>query len=202
MFLTRALASTALFLSIFAPGGSISHAQQCDLNGVTLVTDITECPDRSSSVGKDCVRSRTRYGIIGNKVLAHKDEVSDEGIVYEIGKRLDLMLDPVQAKAMEGTVKMPGTYIKAEATASYSSGQLRLAWRRERYLHEGTVKSLPGGTLFQSVDMIHVFDIIGCTSCRVSQVTFAVTMKPLLNQPGSQTLRKLMEQTCEMRRAQ
>src|SRR5262249_5220723 len=116
----------ALVLSVLGIVSGAS-ATECQLTGNSITIDIVTCPNRETNIGPDCTRGRVRYGVLKDSVLEFADEITPRGIVYELGRTVDV------TEHMNDDA-IPGTYTKAIATASYSSGQLRLLKKRERYL--------------------------------------------------------------------
>src|SRR5437870_920932 len=101
-----------------------SQSAQCDLSGKQVTVQYTTRGNPHYS-GRS-LEERQRFSIVGDKVLHSHDEISDEGAVYQIGRTLDRMQDPVQAKILRGKLFdkfPPGTYVEGEAGASYSGNQ-------------------------------------------------------------------------------
>src|ERR1700757_4496757 len=95
-----------------------AQTNQCPLSGKSVTIDVVICPNRESNIGPDCTRARIRYDILKNNVLEYGDEVSPSGIVFEVDKNVDITAHMRDEKAI------PGTYTKAQATASYANNRL------------------------------------------------------------------------------
>ena len=125
-------------------------------------------------------------------MLHSTDEVSDEGYIYQIGRTLNPMQDPVQAKSFRGSLIdkfPPGTYVEGETTASYSANQLRLLWSRSLFLG--------GGRRLSNHQEIYVFEVANeCQSCRLTQMRSIVTSD---TNSSSSWQSELIKQSCEIR---
>jgi hypothetical protein len=169
-----------------------SHSAQCNLSGKQVTTQYTVCGYPNPNYPGGCIETRQRFSILGDKVLHSTDEISDEGFVYQIGKTLNPMQDPVQAKAFRGNLldKFPaGTYVEAETTASYSVNQLRLYWSRSMFLR--------GGQRITKNEEIYIFEIADdCRSCQLNQTRYISTSD---RRPTDTFQTKLTKQSCEIR---
>jgi hypothetical protein len=169
-------------IALLVPTGS--EANQCPLNGKSITIDTVVCPNREANVGPDCTRSRIRYGILKSSILEFGDEVTPRGIVYELDKTVDV------TEHMLGR-EIPGTYVKAHATASYSTSQLRLSKERNRYLRNGT--------LVQSISFLNIIEVAGdCARCSVSRSHIETTTAASGTGATRETL-LLAQQTCQVR---
>lgn len=143
--------------------GSSSKAfgNSCNLSGKSIVIDIVLCPERNLRINSTCVRSRQRFSVLGNKVLFYADEITPEGTIFYIGKRIEISNDEEQRRFVFGK-DFPGVYQRAWVTASYSAGQLRLQIEHNRYLIQGG--------LFQRNNNSYIINIPSCNICVVDHL--------------------------------
>jgi hypothetical protein len=166
-------------------------ANQCELKGHTISVEYTACPDQNRGIDSACRRTRQRFVVLGSKVLHYHDEVSPEGTVYELGKKVELENNPDNRRFF-GNPK-PGLTRRIWLTASYSAGQLRL--KKDFPLY-----AINNNELILESSSSYVFDIESCETCKLTHHVSEIRSVSPRAQPQMRRVLVLFEQTCRIRK--
>lgn len=150
-----------LFVTVHAP---IGDALSCDISGAQIFYRAAICYRNANK----CFKTEGRVDVIGTKVLSYDSPHGTTGVLYELGKTIDLSSDPAQAgPALDSMI--PGQTLKAFAKASYDGATLTLSL--DQTAQDSSKRAVGrGGSVLR-------VEIIGCASCQVLEhSTYAWTV--------------------------
>jgi hypothetical protein len=162
-------------------------ADYCDINRKTVLISVTLCSDRPIAGNSNCLKTRQRFAILGEKVLRYEDEFSPRGMIFHINREIEITNDPKLNRFVFGK-KFPNSDRRAWATASYSGGFLRLMTRSILYS--------PPGRKIQETNHAYVFDLSDCGKCNLDTMYSSTDTGIPPNE--DRVFAELREQVCTM----
>jgi hypothetical protein len=172
----QSFARLALAALIFTLAGPPVQAQQCDLNRKTITFNITVCSQQGCTPGAE------RVDIIGSHVVHYTSASAGVGTVYTIGQTTDLCRDQANAGLWLPRCSDANNFVKANATAVYTGGELKLTI-------EQAYSSKFNNQLSARVVHVMRIGIMSCNACQVLESTStgfnAAGAQPLLTMGGS-----------------
>lgn len=182
----------------------VAIAGYCDIDKRTINIDFTTCSEGPLFPKLGCVRSRQRFVILGEKILRYEDEFNPRGVIFYLGKNIEVTNDP-KMKDFLLVTKLPNTYIKAWVNASYSAGELRLQ-TVQTYHSRVNFTSSSDGSYFEANEKYmettesYVIQINSCDTCTIEMLLTNTVISKTENMVyGFSDLSKKNKQICKIR---
>lgn len=134
---------------------------QCGLNRKTLLAPVRICGYGAGA--SRCTNMVVKVGFLGDKIIFYDSVNEETGIVFELGKELDLTSDSRQGAQWRGldAKKPAGTSVTATASASLNGDCLQLTL-------ENRVTNSASGRLYSLFNNTMAFRLPACSnSCQV-----------------------------------
>lgn len=162
-----------LVLAMVLYSNAAIAAEQCALNGRTITATISLWgPEKplQSNASENWEMATIRLQFIGDKILFYGDPNDPTGIVYHLGRAVDMSLDPLQSKDL--IKQMPHVRRQYLVAASNDGLDVRLQYH-ERMSVENT------NTVVLALDQnIRIF-VASCNACTVVEFDrIAHSVKP------------------------
>lgn len=117
-------------------------AKQCELNGKTILFEVEECIEPTGQ----CLRGPLRIEIVQDNLLYFMSMKRNIGLIFKIGKSIDMLADANQKQNWYDDLRMTGTYMQANGSVYYVGEELRIM---EGYTHHASAAGILYNRFFQ-----------------------------------------------------
>lgn len=107
-----------------SPERSQASVEQCKLNHKTMIALVHFCGIYHGR--SNCFHETQKITFLGTKVLYYDSLTESGGIVFDLGKTINLTADPRQKSSWRNLASTPGASLAAFATASLNGDRLNL----------------------------------------------------------------------------